>query len=206
MLAHARTLLEIVSILARGRDVGDVAVLKLTFFSEAEAPGIHTPKVLELRQQNFQPLDLDALGQLEAGSFGHAYADFMRRNGLSPFNFSARVHPLFERFPVATRYARVHDMIHVLLGFETDWVGEIAVYAFVAEQHYSDTLDRAARMAHRAGKLLWTRRKQVVAAERRARELASGAQPLVSAPLESMLEQPLPVVRQRLGLPQSPTR
>jgi len=200
MLDKLRTIREMLRIFRSGKELGDVAVLKLTLFSDAEVPGEHSELVLGREEENFRAIELDALKAMPAGSFGEAYARFMGRNELMPFNFSGRVRSLFARYPVSIRYVRVHDMIHVLLGFEADFVGEIGVYAFVAEQNYNQTLNRAARAARLFGKLMFWSRRRIQAAEARGVALAATAKVLVAERLETMLHRPLDEVRQELGL------
>ncbi len=193
------TIREIIRIMRSGEDVGDAAALKLTLTAD-EPPGPHTEAARAHAEQNFQPLDFEALAALPEGTFGRAYADFMRDNGLKPLNFSERSRPIFEQHPVALRYIRIHDMVHVLIGLGTDGPGEAGVYAFVAEQKYTPTLDKAARTAHRVGKLMFWARSRVREAERVGREAAEGAQILVTAPLEDMLDRPLDEVRRAVGV------
>ena len=183
-----------------GDHLGDVAVLKVTLFSNGDAPGPYTEKILARRAENFTRIDLDQLAALPPGSFGHEYSRFMRRNGLRPFNFSDRVAALFDTFPVSTRYVRIHDMVHVLLGFEPDIPGELGVYAFVGEQHYNPTLDRAALTARFFAAFMFWSRSKMRAARLRGKALARGARILIAEPLEDMLERPLAEVRRELGL------
>lgn len=189
-----------IRILRSGENIGDVPALKLTLISDREDPSPHSEAALSQVERNFSPLDPDALAALPEGSFGRAYASFMKRNGLMPFNFSSRTRALFERYPVSIRYVRLHDMIHVLLGFEPDLAGEAGVYAFVAEQHYTPTLDRAAGWSRRFARLLFWARSRMDAAQTRGKRLAAGARILVNEPLEEMLELPLSEVRARLGI------
>lgn len=193
------TIREIIRIMRRGEHVGDAAALKLTLTAD-EPPGPHTEAVLARAGQNFEALDFDALAGMPEGSFGRAYADFMTLNGLKPLNFSERSRPIFARYPVSMRYVRVHDLVHVLLGLGTDAAGEAGVYAFVAEQRYTPTLDKAARAAHRFSKLLFWARARVREAERIGREAAQGARILVAEPLEDLLDQPLETVRRSMGI------
>lgn len=143
-MRRLRTLFELFRIVRRGTNIGDAAVLKLTLFAEREGNGPHRAGAVALAGEMLRPITLDALRQHDAGTFGPAYLAFMERNGLTPFNFSEDVRDVIARFPVSSRYARVHDMIHVLLGFEADVVGELGVYAFVGRQGYGDVLDRGA--------------------------------------------------------------
>ncbi len=203
-MSKLATILEMIRIMRSGENLGDAGVLKLTVFGRRDPPGPHDDAVRGFAEQNFRPLDPAALARMPAGSFGRAYADFMGRNGLSPLNFSARSHPFFERYPVSIRYLRVHDLVHVLIGLEPDYPGEVGVYAFVGAQGYNRTLNRAARLARFVGRLLFPLRRRIREAERIGREAARDARILIAEPLEEMLERPLVEVRRALGLPERP--
>ena len=185
-------------ILRTGKNLGDAAVLKMTLFTDREEPGKHTEQAIRLKALNFTPLIPEKLAALPEGSFGFAYSQFLQNNKLSPFNFSSRIEDIFERFPVSTRYVRVHDMVHCLLDFDASIPGELGVYAFVGEQHYTKLLDWAARVADRSGRLILWQRGRIVAAQSRGRHLARGAHILVAQPLEAMLDMPLQEVRKKL--------
>ena len=53
--------------------------------------------------------------------------------GLSRFEHEAE---LLARNAFSIRYALIHDMVHVLTGFDASWVGEVGVLAFVGGQNY----------------------------------------------------------------------
>lgn len=198
------TIREIIRIMRAGENLGDAGALKLSLFNDREPPSAHSAAVLPHIGRNHRPLDPAALAALPAGTFGRAYADFMRRNGLSPLNFSERTHGLFARYPVSIRYTRIHDLVHVLLGLEPDIAGEVGVYAFIGEQHYNRTLDRAARTARIMSRLIFWARGRIRRAERVGLEAARTAKILVAEPLEDMLDQPLVEVRRALDMPPQP--
>lgn len=94
-----------------------------------------------------EPLDLDALGGMPQGTLGRAYHDFIVSNGLEKniavnyrqFHDSMAASGLLDRMPVALRYAiirgfQLHDMLHVLTGYEATPGGEIALQAFCLAQ------------------------------------------------------------------------
>lgn len=199
MFQRIKTLIEMRQLFRAG-NAGDVAALKLTLFGDSEDVSSYSEAVLAQRDRNFEALDIEQLSAYPEGSFGHAYSQFMARNKLYPFNFSARVLELFGRYPVSMRYVRLHDMIHVLLGFETDINGELGVYAFVGEQKYNQTMNKAARSARFVGRLMFWSRAAVQVAQARGVALAANAKVLVAEPLEEMLELPLEQVRRDLGL------
>ena len=91
---------------------------------------------------NVEPLipsiDMDALRALPEASFGRAYAEFLDANGLHPFTVSAQMpEAIVTRNAHWSRYALMHDMFHVLLGYGPDLPGEIGVYAFSLAQRTS---------------------------------------------------------------------
>jgi len=187
-------------ILRSGKNIGDAAALKLSLLGDREDESSYTQRVLATRAKNFELIETAALLDYPENSFGRAYAEFMRRNALKPFNFSQRVHELFSRFPVSMRYVRIHDMVHVLLGFETDISGELWVYAFIGEQNYNRTLNKAARAARLMGHLMFWNRVRVREVQERGGSLAAGAKVLIAEPLEDKLDRPLDELRVELGL------
>jgi ubiquinone biosynthesis protein Coq4 len=203
MFERVKILAQMIRTLHRGEFIGDAAALKLSLLGKNEDEGPYSEQALATRQLNFSPLQIEELLEYPKGTLGHAYGEFMTRNSLKPLNFSTEVSELFSRFPVSMRYIRVHDLIHVLLGFETDINGELGVYAFVGEQNYNRTMTRAARMARFVGRLMFWRRSRVREVQARGVALARGAKVLVAQPLEEMLSYRLPDARQKLGLPAS---
>jgi hypothetical protein len=53
----------------------------------------------------------------------------MQRNRLRAFRFSGKYQDLIEQHFLAIWYTAVHDLVHVLTGYETTWVGEAGVWA-----------------------------------------------------------------------------
>ena len=83
-------------------------------------------------------IDMAALRALPKGSFGRAYADFLDDHQLGPFTLSAEMPgDVVARNAHWARYALVHDMLHVLLGYGPDLAGEMGVYAFTLAQRLS---------------------------------------------------------------------
>ena len=83
-------------------------------------------------------IDMAALRALPKGSFGRAYADFLDDHQLGPFTLSAEMPAdVIARNAHWARYALVHDMLHVLLGYGPDLAGEMGVYAFTLAQRLS---------------------------------------------------------------------
>ena len=116
--------------------IGDVAVYK------GELGGARARPEVEARLdavRGFHPrFDAEALRALPESSFGHQYARFMEAHDLRPIVPTDRPDAsMIARNAFTVRYAGIHDMVHVLTGFDTSWPGEIGVWAFVGGQRYS---------------------------------------------------------------------
>lgn len=114
--------------------VGDAAMYK------AHAVGIPThPKLARelLALGDLPRIDVAELGALPRGTLGREYVEFIGARGLHPFIVSPAVErDVIERSIGIARYAMLHDVFHVLTGFDTRWAGELGVWAFVAAQGY----------------------------------------------------------------------
>lgn len=78
-------------------------------------------------------LDLDALGRLPEGTFGRAYADFMRAHQLSPEDL-VLVDGQTDLDFLRNHLRETHDLWHVVTGFGTDVAGELGLQAFYLAQ------------------------------------------------------------------------
>ena len=136
------------------------------------------------------------------GSVGAAFAKFVADNGITPLSVSQRVRE--EVAPlnlVAARYVLVHDMFHVLLGFDISRPGELAVWSFVAEQRYSPSYARAAALARLLYPIAQPSALSALALHRRqAVQLAKVCPCLIGRPLEQYWSLPLQEVRRELGI------
>lgn len=74
----------------------------------SELLGRNVPQIVEIEQ----------LRQLTIGTFGRSLADFLDQNNLQPFT-------------TGPRRKQLHDAVHVLTGYGTDPIGELAVQAFL---------------------------------------------------------------------------
>lgn len=77
-----------------------------------------------------ETLDMDRLRALPADTLGGAYARFLDEKGLDPDLFQAP--PGLPEVPryISQRMRQVHDLWHVLTGYDTDVAGEVALQAF----------------------------------------------------------------------------
>jgi ubiquinone biosynthesis protein Coq4 len=101
-----------------------------------------------LAERHFaEPASLAALGAMPEGSVGRAYFDFLTRNGLEKnlatnykllHDFVAAAGQL-DRMPADMKYAvirafQLHDVLHVLTGYGSSGLDELALQAFCLAQ------------------------------------------------------------------------
>lgn len=181
------------------KTLGDLALFKIGWLKNSEEKTIFTEKCIELKPLTFSLLEIEPLAKLPKNTFGYAYWEFLNRNKLTPFNFSERVSKIADRYPVSARYTRVHDMVHTLLGFGTDFEGELGVYAFIRQQNYSILLNRAANTARIFTRVFkpWAW-KSLKEAEDRGIHLSKNAKILITERLEDLLQEDLTTLRKKL--------
>ncbi len=87
----------------------------------------------------------------------------------------------------ALRYVVAHDILHVLLGFDTTYAGEISVLAFAAQQNYSPFLKISLAIAKGLYPFLppW-QLKHIFANVRQGQELGKVAKFLLGIRFESI--------------------
>ncbi len=180
--------------------LGDLAVLKMD--------GLGVDARLEHRAaldpvRGYLPeVDLQALARLPEGTFGRAYATFMSEHGLDPFVLTDAVDDEIRgRNAYGIRVATTHDMLHVLLGFDTSWEGELGVLAFSHGQRWAAYLPIAVLFAWviyplRTGLAL----RRLWRAYDRGLRLGEAAPFVLGVRLEERFAEPLDRVRADLGL------
>ena len=85
----------------------------------------------------FPDVAVEPLLRLPRGTIGREYAELLQANDLHPFRISDQLErEVLERNIFMARYALLHDVYHVLTGFDTSWAGEAGVWGFVAGQRY----------------------------------------------------------------------
>jgi ubiquinone biosynthesis protein COQ4 len=146
-------------------------------------------------------IDIAALRALPVGSFGRAYADFLDHNQLGPFTLSAEMPAdVVARNAHWARYALVHDMLHVLLGYGPDLAGEMGVYAFTLAQRLSWVFWLYLPLALLVMPLLAPHRSvQMLRNFRRGYRLGRTLANQIVLPLERRFDEPLEQVRATLG-------
>ncbi|MBD2260122.1 Coq4 family protein [Pseudanabaena sp. FACHB-2040] len=183
--------------------LGDFAILKSDLFGAKVNPKVAS--LLEPVIGYYPPIDLDNLMQYPAGTFGYEYAHHMKENGLTPLNVSPELGEVARRNVFALRYAVTHDIIHVLLGFDTSYAGEIGVLAFAAEQGYSPSLRFSLQLARWLYPLIAPGQKAAIATNtRKGRNLAQQAKFLLGYRFEEHWQEAIGEVRSQLGLPPHP--
>jgi len=181
--------------LKKGQYLGDTATLKLQISAQKDYKSQYFQSALSLRELTFQPLSLSKLQKLPPTSLGFEYAKFLKENNLRPLNFSSLSYEAYQHYPVSMRYVRIHDFVHCLLNFKTNIAGEVGVYAFIGEQNYNQTLNRAARFALLSTKVFFWRTQELSEAIQRGKGLAREASPLILKEFENYLEVPMSQLR-----------
>lgn len=186
-------------LLAAARDperLGDVAVLK------SELGGVRAREEVERALTPVRgyhpPVDLEALRQQEAGTFGREYVRFLDANGIRPITLHGSSLPgeLVARNALNARYGVVHDMLHVLLGFDTSWPGEVGVWAFVGVQGWSRQFSLASWMSLLVAPLRAPLRLgDCLRAWQRGRRQGEAARLVIAERLEELLALPLAEAR-----------
>lgn len=195
MFYRTRQLFKLINTLRKSDCLGDAAALKLTLLGKSEEENKFTSEVRKLKSLTFNEIDLNELKNLPKDSLGYSYFEFLKRNKLKPLNFSEQSTEIFDRFPISMRYVRIHDLFHVLLGFDPSLSGEIGVYAFIEEQSYSSILNKAANTSKFFSKLLFWRLKSSAEARKRGVDLAKQSVPFIAIPFEKHFDTPLSELR-----------
>ncbi|HEX6240027.1 MAG TPA: Coq4 family protein [Polyangiales bacterium] len=152
-------------------------------------------------------VDRERLRSLPADSLGRAYLAFCERAGITADGLIAASQEgdmsslgQDEQF-VAARMRDIHDLIHVVTGYQTDLVGEASVLAFTVAQTKNPGVALIVLLAymrprgpHRGSRHVL---RQAFARGRRAAWLPG-------VDWEEKLSQPLQQVRRELGLSETP--
>ncbi len=165
--------------------------------------GVDVPERLFLESLTRTPIDHDALARLPETTFGGAYSRFLTTNGFDP-EFHAKVYPAcledLERNWIYARFARLHDLHHVMLGIGVSPAQELALHLFL----FANTRDPvstvfAAGMPYLAARYL--KRGRIWAESRKLIKAARAVPNLFRFPYEKVMAEPLVDVRARVGLP-----
>ena len=179
----------------------DTPMMRLAF--RRMLRGVDASERVSLESLTRTPIDLEALASLPENTLGGAYRRFYTDNDFDP-QFHAKVFPDcledLERDWIFARFARLHDLHHVMLGVGVSPQEEIALHLFL----YVNTRDPVsavftAGLPYLAFRYLelgrtWTESRRLI---RVARRLPN----LFRFPYENALAEPLADVRVRVGLP-----
>ncbi len=179
----------------------DTPMMKLAF--RQMLIGVDARERASLESLTRTPFDHDALARLPETTFGGAYSRFMATHGFDP-EFHAKAYPEcvedLERSWIFARFARLHDLHHVMLGTGVSPQEEIAMQLFSC----INSRDPVATvfvmgfpyLAARYRKLgrIWTESRKLI---RAGRALPN----LFHFPYEKFMAEPLVDVRARVGLP-----
>ncbi len=81
----------------------------------------------------YERLDLEKLKDMPVNSFGKEMYDFMTSQNLDVYPLQENIDPTPEVY-LRERRRKIHDYLHVVLGYGTDLLGEAEVNAFTAKQ------------------------------------------------------------------------
>lgn len=155
-----------------------------------------------LRELTARPIDLEALRALPRNTFGHCYAKFFEHRKLSP---SAQVDawpPIAEAFEknwILYRFPRVHDMHHLLLGFDIDAHGEMGLQMFNL-RNFREPFGALAMASLPWTAAIYGDPGRMLREIERGHRLARQTKNLLTAPLEDYFERDIDEVRAELGI------
>lgn len=183
------------------RKPGDTAAYKAAALGTPAYEGLE--QRLAALANPLPEITLDELQAQSPKSFGYTLAQFLQSNHIQPLTLSPVVRTELQNSSIlAIRYPILHDAFHVLLGFDTSLAGELAVWSFVAAQHYSPAYERAAWIGKWFTRLItpwqWGR---LWAYEKKGQWLGKQATCVIAEPLEEFWAMPLGEVRRKLNLP-----
>ena len=187
-----------------GDSFGDAAGIKACAFSPAET-GELAEKALAMSDFHYQPISQNQLAKLPQTSLGFQYYQFLEDHGLQIMNLSAKYHGHYSKCPITLRYVRIHDLVHVVTGFDPSVAGELGVYAFAAAQNFSQPISRAYRFARTVSPLIKpTQLSLLRKVDKLGWSLGKQAQSVILYPFENNLHKTIYEVRQELNLPAEP--
>jgi len=172
-------------------------------------------RLLEARQDVLAPLtDRETLRSMPEGSVGRALVDFLEAREIYPEELARKVREARAESggfaPGASpevaylhdRFRDLHDLWHVVTGYDNDWAGEYGVVAFSAQQVGYRSQSIATFLSSLLAAL--TGRPDVLGTWIDARRRARRAPFLLAEDWPAMLGLPLAEVRSRLGLDPPP--
>jgi ubiquinone biosynthesis protein COQ4 len=165
--------------------------------------GIPAGAVEHLRALTFRPIDLEALQRLPEGTLGRAYAAFIDGHRLSDTAQVDAFMPMattLERSWFLKRFAWVHDIHHVLLGFDVDISAEMGLQIFNL-RNFSEPFAALAAASLPLSLLRYGEAPRILREVARGWTLAGAVPNLFIVPFEEMFDTPLDDLRRTLGIP-----
>lgn len=180
--------------------IGDVPVYKGELSGARARPEVEAQ--LDAVRGYAPAVDLDALAQLPEGTLGREYLRFLQVNELHPIVLTGNCDPeMVARNAFTVRYAIIHDMVHVLTGFDASWPGEVGVWAVVGGQNYSKGFRVTAIVALMFALVRCPLRLgEAWRSFRRGWAIGEGAKLLLAVRLEQHFARPLDELRSELGI------
>lgn len=110
------------------------ALAKPQLFQETLRIAKSTPEGRKILEEKlpFPKLDLDQLALLPENTLGYKYASYMKSNNLDPDFYKVTYHD--EATYMFYRYGQVHDLWHVLIGFDISIEGELGMMGYTYAQ------------------------------------------------------------------------
>lgn len=119
---------------AEGR-AGDVGILKLDLFGLKGSPKWED-SVKKLNDV-YPVIILSKLNEYPDNSLGKELYHFMIKGRITPFIISPDYQHLIKKNAFGSRILAMHDIYHVLLGFNTSYAGEMGVWSFQHHKGFS---------------------------------------------------------------------
>jgi ubiquinone biosynthesis protein Coq4 len=191
---------EMVKVWKSGEYFGDLVVLKTSLGMGSLKPSPEIQTFLDSYESvpDFSDIDFESLPE---NSLGKAYIEFLQKNHLKPLRFSNRYLDLMKQHKLAILYTSVHDIFHVLTGFDTSLAGEAGVWSFVAAQNISPQAETAAKAAKFIYPLISPfQRKRILAACEEGSRNGKAAQCLLKVDFKQEFSRSLIEVRSRYGV------
>ncbi|MEZ4448763.1 MAG: Coq4 family protein [Nannocystaceae bacterium] len=180
-----------------GAPLGDIAVLK---FAMIAGPAVEqNQRLAGLHRAYFEP-DLERLRALPDGTVGREYVRHLDRYGLNPLQVSPAMKERHADHPYAMRATSTHDLLHALTGFPTTPAGELGLFAFMVGQGFGPGKGTLLLSTVVYALLLPLHLVGLLRNLRVGLKMSAEAEPLLEAPLESLLDVPIDEARARLGL------
>jgi ubiquinone biosynthesis protein Coq4 len=155
-----------------------------------------------LRALTLAPVDVPALLAMPEGTLGRAYGAIFQRDGVTP-DAQVRAHPdlaeTFARDWVYLRFCRVHDFHHVLLDFDVDPQGEMGLQAFNL-RNFAEPFAALAMLSAPVTALRYGDAARMAREVKRGWALGAALPNLFTTPFEAWFEDPVEVVRARVGI------